>query len=780
MKKYIYLIVIVFWTFQIYSQESYTPKKAVKASFFDTSVALRDMKIIKPEDQISNWKKGEIENEFLEFDSKINENISTDVSSVQFKPGTKGTKGPILNIDGTGNINGVYPPDTDGDIGLNNYIQMINLSFAVYDKSGNKIYGPVANSTLWSGFPGPWTGTNDGDPIILYDELADRWLASQFALPNYPSGPFYELVAVSQTSDPLGSWSRYAFEFDYMPDYPKLAVWADGYYGTFHMFNNGNYKGMGVAVFERDKMLIGDPGAQMVYWGEYPTRYGYLPSDIDGSELPAGSPNYIAGMNFFGNHSMEIWNVTVDWLNTNNSTFTLSDVLTPATFNDNINGIPQPGTSQKLDEFTSRLMFRLPFRSFSGYNVMLANHTINVSGKAAIRWYELRDEGSGWYIYQQGTYAPDNNFRWMGSLAMGSNGTIALGYSVSSSTVYPSVRYTGRSADAPLGEMNMSEIEIVAGLSSQSGIDRWGDYSCMTVDPSNDTTFWFTNEYMKSNGWGTRICSFDFGALQPPQANAGPDATICDNVLFNTQPTALYYNNVQWVTSGDGVFQNPNILMAKYLRGNQDIENGSVTLTLTVYGFEPGWQVTDSLLLTIIKQPEALAGNDTTISGNSVLLNGQAISYSSVVWTSSGDGSFDNPSLLQSTYTPGPNDVSAGQVTLTLTANAQEPCSGDDSDNMTLFITPATGISQTEINDFQIFIIPNPSNGKFQVILGNKNIPDLMITIRDYTGRSINNKPYNYLNAGSIELDLSAYPKGIYILDISAGDIRKLKKIILK
>ena len=148
------------------------------------------------------------------------------------------------------------PPDTDGDVGLNHYFQMINLSFAIWDKQGNLLYGPVDNSTLWNGFIGPWTGTNDGDPIVLYDEAADRWMASQFAI-NTSNGTYWQLVAVSATSDPLGSYNRYAFQMPAFNDYPKLSVWTDGYYATFNMF--GSYTRVGVAAFERDAMLAGEP-----------------------------------------------------------------------------------------------------------------------------------------------------------------------------------------------------------------------------------------------------------------------------------------------------------------------------------------------------------------------------------------------------------------------------------------------------------------------------------------------------------------------------------------
>ena len=278
-------------------------------------------------------------------------------------------------------------------------------------------------------------------------------------------------------------------------------------------------------------------------------------------------------------------------------------MLTPASFNSNIGGIPQPGTGTQLDALNSMLMFRLPYRNFGSYSAMVCNHTVMYGGVTAVRWYELRDEGTGWYIYQQGTYQPDNNYRWMGSIAMGADGSIALGYSVSSSTIYPSVRYTGRTSDAPLGEMNLAEVEVATGQGSQSGIERWGDYSCMSVDPSEDGMFWFTTEYMKGGGWGTWISSFNFDDLQPPIAFAGDDAIICTDVLFEPNASGQSFVSVQWETSGDGMFQNPNIIASKYLRGNGDIENGSVTLTLTAYGFQSGWETTDDVVVTFVKEP---------------------------------------------------------------------------------------------------------------------------------------------------------------------------------
>lgn len=780
MKKLAILFSVVIFSFTVLSQEeTHYPQKVVKAAFFDKTPPLSEMEIVEPGQRDRSWKDGIIKNESLEMDSAADPETVTDPSTLQDYMGYRNSKGPLVNIAGTGNVNGVYPPDTDGDVGPNHYFQMINLSFAIYDKQGNKLYGPVDNSTLWNGFPGPWSGTNDGDPIILYDEMADRWMASQFAI--YTSNnKYYELVAVSETGDPLGAWYRYAFEFDLFPDYPKLSVWPDGYYATFHMFS-GNYAGMGVAVFEREKMLNGDPDAEMIYFGEYGSKFGFLPSDVDGDPPPAGTPNYITGINFWGNKQMEIWELSADWANPANSTFTLAESLTPATFNSNVSGIPQPGTGTGLASISSVLMFRLPFRDFGSYKAMVANHTVNAGGRAGIRWYELRDDGPGWTIYQQGTYSPDTENRWMGSIAMAENGNIALGYSVSSSTVYPSIRYTGRTANAPPGEMNVQEIEVMAGASSQTNIERWGDYSCMSVDPASDTTFWFTTEYMKGAGWGTRIVSFDFSAIEPPTAFAGLDTSVCVNELFFTAGSATNYASVLWETSGDGIFQNENQVDAKYLRGDQDIENGFVTLTLNVYGYLPGQEDSDEMILAIISEPEAFAGNDTTIYANqSVVLNGSAENASDIVWNTSGDGAFNDPFILNAEYTPGPEDIALGVAVLTLTAQPIAPCADADNDMMNLYIDQATGITSGSATE-GIRIIPNPSDGSFEVFPGNELNSDLEVEVRDILGNLLISRDIKQDGSGSsFNLDLTGQPAGLYFLKLNLDGSPHVRKILLK
>lgn len=519
------LLLIILWSIpNVYSQSVYL-EKSIKPVGFDKSERLSDIKIIPPGYRDRTWKESVVQNKdgFQEEFKNPSTWTGPDPVLQNDQPGNRSTATIGQNWAGIPNLSGVAPPDTDGDVGPNHYMQMVNMSFQIWDKSGNSLYGPADNSTLWSGFTGPWSTTNDGDPIVLYDEYADRWIATQFALPNFPSGPFYELVAVSETGDPTGAWYRYAYEFSNMPDYPKFGIWPDGYYFTINQFAppNLNFAGAGVCVLDRAAMLIGDSQAEMLFFN-LGTSYGsLLPADADGSTPPsAGSPNYLANM---GSNSLRIWEADIDWVNTANSSVTLVNTISVQPFSYSGITINQPGTSQTLDQLATRLMYRLQYRNFGSYEVMLTNHTVNAdgNGQAGVRWYELRNNGSGWSLYQQGTFAPaDGDNRWMGSVAMNGNGDIAVGYSVSSSTTYPSIRIAGQQAsNSGSGVLDVTETSIIEGSNSQTGVNRWGDYSMMSVDPTDDITFWYTTEY--SNGgwdWQTQVASFSY-VVVPPVAN---------------------------------------------------------------------------------------------------------------------------------------------------------------------------------------------------------------------------------------------------------------------
>lgn len=473
-----------------------------------------------------------------------------------------GMPGPLGTFEGVNNVNGVLPPDTNGDIGPNHYVQTVNLAFAVYDRAGAKLYGPANINTLWQGFSGVCSTSNDGDPIVLYDHLADRWLISQFALPNYPRGPFYQCIAISQTPDPTGAWWRYQFTVSNtkMNDYPKFGVWGDGYYMTVNQFNQGTltWGGEGVVVFERDKMLQGQT-ARMVYFDLYsrdPNLGGMLPSDLDGPAPAAGTPNYFVEVDDdawgYSPDQLQVWEFKTDWTTPANSTFTNVQNLGVTAFDSNMCGgarncIPQPGGT-KVDAIADRLMYRLQYRNFGSYQTMVVNHTIDVDNTdhAGVRWYELRKSGTSWAVNQQGTYAPDAAHRWMGSVAMNGVGDMALGFSTSSTSIYPSIRYTGRLAADPAGQMSQGEATLFAGTGYQThSSGRWGDYSMMAVDPTDDCTFWYTTEYYAagatSAGWQTRIGSFKFSncgvvAPTPTPTSTGVAPTATPTATATTVP----------------------------------------------------------------------------------------------------------------------------------------------------------------------------------------------------------------------------------------------------
>jgi len=439
----------------------------------------------------------------------------------------------------------VTPPDTVGDIGYDPatgqryYVQWVNLAYSVWNVTGVPQRLLLAKgSALWGGFGGPCATTNDGDPIVLFDQLANRWLLSQFSQPSYPAGPFYQCVAISATADPTGSYHRYAFLISNtkLNDYPHFGVWPDGYYLTVNQFNQNTFSWGGAAavVFERSRMLQGQ-AARLQYFDLFAVNQnfgGMLPSDLEGATLPpAGAPNYFAEVddNSMGDlgavDAVRLWEFHTDWITPTASTFGVNGqpniTLTVAPFNwlpcvltGSRSCIPQPGTLS-VDAVGDRLMHRLTYRNFGEHDLLLLNHTVDAGGgRAGIRWYEVRQPGGAAAIYQQGTYAPDDGqSRWMASLAMDHIGNIALGYSVSGQSLFPSIRYAGRLDNDPLGQMPQAEASIVEGGGAQTGSQRWGDYSSLTLDPVDDCTFWYTQEYYAATSafnWRTRIASFRF------------------------------------------------------------------------------------------------------------------------------------------------------------------------------------------------------------------------------------------------------------------------------
>ena len=549
---------------------------------------------------------------------------SSDASIIQSSTISAAMPEPMANFEGVNNINGVAPPDTQGDIGYDPatgakyYIQWVNLSFQIWDVSDPAapvtLYGPAAGNTLWTGTDTICEYQNDGDPITLFDPLAKRWMMSQFAL-GFPDN-FHQCIAVSATADPLGAWYLYDFQTSttVMNDYPKLGVWPDGYYMTVNQFdgNSMTWAGAGVAVFQREAMLQGQP-ALMIYidLGVVTEDYGgILPSDLDGPAPLPGTPNYFVewdDSSWLGDpqDTLRVWEFHTDWENPANTTFGLNAsydpnlMITTADVDPDLCGgslscIPQPDTSVGLDAIGDRLMYRLQYRNYGDYQMLLTNHTVDVNGddRAGVHWFELRDTGAGWSMFQQGVYAPDEYNRWMGSIAMDDSGNIALGYSVASSTLYPSIRYTGRLAADPLGLMPQGEASLIEGSGSQlTTSSRWGDYSMMAVDPLDGCTFWYTQEYIETTAnapWQTRVGSFTF-----PSCTTLPTGTLTGRVTDGTSPlqgaTVTATGEYATVTDADGVY-------------TLELPVGSFDVTASLYGYLP----------TTVYDVEISAGGTTT------------------------------------------------------------------------------------------------------------------------------------------------------------------------
>ncbi|MEO8069097.1 MAG: T9SS type A sorting domain-containing protein [Flavobacteriales bacterium] len=455
-----------------------------------------------------------------------------------------GGHAPLVNFNGQ-NGSGV-PPDPTGAAGPNHFVQAVNLSYKVYSKTGGSMSGSLALSSLWPG------SQNAGDPIVLYDRHADRWFISQF---NFQ--PNRMLIAVSETADPLGAYYTYSYTFSQFPDYPKFSVWWDGYYFT----SNSNKTAV---AFERTKMLAGDPTAQMIALtapGNGSNGFtSVLPADADGPLPPNGTPCYFFNLedNAWGNPTdrIHVYEMTTDWVTPSNTTVLSTQTLTTASFvtalGSGFDNIAQPGTTQKLDAVSEILYFRAQHTRWTNYNSMVLCHVVDAGGdQAAMRWYELRDANDGvWTIHQQGTYDPDDGNRWMGSIAMDDQGNIGMAYSHNdpSNAIQSGVRYTGRYATDPLGQMTVSEGTAITGIAAQTGVNRYGDYGHMSMDPDG-TTFWFTGEYLGAGGiTRTRIFSFDLAnsigiAEHPTEATTAQLEVLLSAGLLEVSLSGLASND---------------------------------------------------------------------------------------------------------------------------------------------------------------------------------------------------------------------------------------------
>jgi hypothetical protein len=451
---------------------------------------------------------------------------------------------PLLTFEGPSNEDNrrifgfrVNPPDPVGDVGSRHYVAMVNLAFAIYSKQGKLLFGPAAIGTLWQGFAETDCTDPSGDPIVLYDEISNRWILTQFTT----RGPeFFNCVAVSNTDDPLGSYTRYAFSTGAnFPDYPKYGIMPEGLYITTREFDPNDNESIGIYAINRHKLLGGEPDPEIVSFQltgpSFLVGDGLLPADLDGRRMPpTGSPEYIVGsMDDDASDgapfdALNLFHLNVNWASPEAATFEFVKHVPIAEY-DTIypcaptsrDCLPQPGVTdpaQFLDilSYRQRPTWRLQYRNFGTHESLVTNQSVEARpGMAGVRWWELRNPRDA-VLHQEGTWAPDDGVhRWMGSVALDKQGNMAVGYSVVNGTnVFPGIRYAGRLAGDPLGQLSQGEAVLQAGSGSQLTTNsRWGDYTSMNVDPRDDCTFWYINEYYAITelvAWQTRIGSFRF------------------------------------------------------------------------------------------------------------------------------------------------------------------------------------------------------------------------------------------------------------------------------
>ena len=505
----------------------------------DTSIPVREMKqqpVFKPKKEANRNPK--IQHPHRDsHDPVVQSSIATEFLSANMPATDQNFNG----MQFPGVACNCAPPDTNGEVGATQYVQSVNEGFQVFDKTtGASLLGPSGIQTIWTGFGGVCEFNGSGDPVVLYDQLADRWVISQFAGVSIPTD---ECVAVSTTGDATGSYHRYDFHLgSNFFDYPHLSVWPDGYYMSMNVFNSTGTAFLGPQpfVFDRARMLSGLP-ATFITPGitNGPLEETYLPADLDGSTLPPpGAP--ASFVQWPGLGSYRIFHFHADFVTPANSTFTLVASPAAAGFSQlcpiTRSCVPQLNTTSRLDAIADRLMFRVAYRNFGTHESVVGNYTVSSGGVAGIRWFELRNVTNGPVtVAQESTYQPDLTWRWMGSAAMDRDGNIAIGYSASSASIFPQLRYAGRLATDPVNVLGQGEATLFAGTGSQTGTgSRWGDYSALTIDPIDDCTFWFTSEYYvttSSFNWRTRIGAFKF-----PSCGGSPTPTPTPDVSPTPTP----------------------------------------------------------------------------------------------------------------------------------------------------------------------------------------------------------------------------------------------------
>lgn len=657
---------------------------------------------------------------------------------------------------------GYVPSDSNLAVGPNDIVEVVNVQFAVYSKTGTTLAGPTNILSLFSPLGGVCTDTF-GDPIVLYDRAADRWLISIIGSPNGSDAS--ECVAVSQTNNPAGAYYLYGYSFGAnLNDYPKLSTWATAsngaYLATYNIFQNfSNFIGADICGFDRTKMLAGNSTAKQLCVMTPSDEFGYLPSDMDGPTPPVdGTPGLFITWQNNSPGQLYLRKLT---LNFASSTATLSSPTTISVANDTLacgdggQCVPQQGTSQTLDTLGDRMMYRFAIRHFADHDRAVVNHAVANGSSVAVRWYELYDPAGSVTLNQQGTFAPDATFRWMASLAEDQNQDIGLGFSTASSSLNPGIRFTGRVPGDPLGTME-SEATILTGTGSQTGSDRWGDYTAMVVDPSDDCTFWYVDQFQPVNGtfdWNTNIASFAFNSCT---ANPTFSLSANPNSLTITQgsngtstitvnPANGFNGSVTLSASGlpSGVTAafNPNptsTTSTLTLTASSSATTGTSTVTITGMSGSLTETTTISLTVNALVQSFSLSASPNTIT----IAKGGASATSNITINPM-NGFSGNVTLAATGLPPGvtavfnPNPATSASV-LTLTASSTAKAetttvtitgtSGSlkATTTITLTVTPLGGFTLTAAP--KTLTIPQGSSGTSTITVNQNNGFDQLVT----------------------------------------------------
>ena len=566
LKKLLLLGVILF-TCTLTAQDGEGPSSIIQGTFIGKTIPLRDFPTVT-ENTVTEPKDIIIVPNNFRANEKVNQNalpLGAD-QTAQKEFGGIANRALEANFIGANNTN-LTPPDPTGAAGPNHYVHSVNSIVSIFDKTGVLITGPTALGTFLG------INSNSGDPIVMYDQLADRWFVSEFGSLNNSLA-----IGVSETNDPTGAYNVYQFSLDAFPDYPHYSIWHNGYYLTAN--KGGTNK---VYAIERDVMLAGGADPQIIgfplpgYVQNTNTVLSPEPSNLLGTSFPADAPAYVTYLQDDGwgggiaNDHLKIWEMDIDWVTASNSTISSTPLEVPTAPFDSVfapfgsGDVAQPGTGQKIDMIGGIISYAANYRSFGTHNSWLITFLTDVDGNdlGGIRWIELRNDATNdWSIYQEGTYAPaDGNSRFMGSAAMDAAGNIGLAFNIASATMPAGIRYTGRFDGDPLGQMTIAETEIVAGGGVQTFSNRFGDYSHMTMDPNN-FTFWHTAEYFTAdNAWASRVASFSLSGGFASDVGSSNIISPSNGLLTNSESVEISIRNF-------GTAPQSNIPLELWLDGN--------------------------------------------------------------------------------------------------------------------------------------------------------------------------------------------------------------------